>query len=70
MSEYERHLPSSESGHVHLPRVERSWTIGTVLASIGSLATIIVVIIGMIWGYAGLTPSKQNPVTYKGTYHG
>lgn len=66
MSEYERHLPFNESGHM-LPRVERSWTIGTVLASIGSLATIIVVVVGMIWGYAGVTFATNSIPDLKST---
>lgn len=50
MTDYERHEPRH-----HLPPVEKTWTIGTVLAAVGSLVTILVVVVGMIWGYAGVT---------------
>lgn len=44
----------------HLPRVERSWTIGTVLAASCSLVSVLVVIFGAIWAYAGVSYAAQN----------
>lgn len=52
MTDYERY---SQERARHLPRVERSWTIGTVLAAGASLVSILVVVVGMVWGYAGIS---------------
>jgi hypothetical protein len=60
MTDYERHLPQRESGHIHLPRIDRSWTIGTVLASLGSLLTIIVVVVTAIRSYDAVSYATQN----------
>jgi len=57
-TEYERFRnPKSNAAglNVELPHVENSWTIGTVLASVGSLCAVISVVVGLIWGYAGVT---------------
>lgn len=42
MTDYERHLPA----------VEHTWTIGTVLAASMSLVSLLSVLMGMTWGYA------------------
>lgn len=41
---------------MNIPKIKREWTIGTVLASLGSLSSIIIVLGSMWWmaaGYAG-----------------
>lgn len=55
MTDYERHLPQPEPHHMHLPPVEQSWTIGTVLAATMSLVSVISVLVAIIWGYAKVT---------------
>jgi hypothetical protein len=57
MREYES---AASPAHAHLPRVERSWTIGTVLAAGASFLTIILVVIGGFWNYAGLSYMTSN----------
>lgn len=44
----------------HLPRVERTWSIGSVIAAGSSLLGSVVIICGLIWGYAGVTFSTQS----------
>lgn len=44
----------------HLPRVERTWSIGSVIAAGSSLLGSIVIICGLIWGYAGVTFATQS----------
>lgn len=44
----------------HLPRVERTWSIGSVIAAASSLLGSIVIICGLIWGYAGVTFATQS----------
>jgi len=60
MTDYERQMPMRESGHVHLPRVERSWTIGTVLAATCSVVSLLSVLIAITWGYARVTYATDN----------
>lgn len=70
MTDYER-LSSRRSGnHAHLPSVDRTWTIGTVLAAIGSLVTVVVVVVGMIWGYAGISYATSSIPQIKETQEG
>lgn len=44
----------------HLPRVERTWSIGSVIAAGSSLLGSIVIICGLIWGYAGVTFATRS----------
>lgn len=61
MTDYERFLPDRDVRRSHhLPHVESTWSIGTVLAAVGSLVTIVVVVVGMIWGYAGISYAAHN----------
>ena len=44
----------------HLPHVDRTWTLGTVLAAVGSLLSLVSFIGGMIWFAAELKESTKN----------
>ena len=55
MTDYERYLPPREQGHVHLPRIEPTWTLGTVLAASCSVVSLLAVLVGITWGYARVT---------------
>lgn len=64
MRDYDRHAPPPlpplpDTPHL-LPRVQATWTIGTVLAAGASFMTIIVVIIGGFWNYAGISYVTSN----------
>lgn len=60
MTDYERFSHRGVPTRPHLPPVEHSWTIGTVLAAGASLVTILVVVAGMIWGYAGVSYATNS----------
>jgi TolA-binding protein len=59
MTDYER-LAHRETGHLHLPRVEPSWTIGTVLAAACSIVSLLSVLVAITWGYARVTYATDN----------
>jgi hypothetical protein len=70
MLEYERHLPRTPpppEPPAHFPHLDRTWTIGTMIAAVGSLMTVIVVIIGGFWNYAGLSYMTSNVPAIKRT---
>ena len=66
MGDYARTTPPPlpASPH-HLPRVQATWTIGTVLAASASFLTIFVVIIGGFWNYAGISYVTSNVPSMK-----
>lgn len=59
MTDYERHMPPTDH-HMHLPHVEKTWTIGTVLAASLSLVSLLSVLVGIIWGYARVTYATDS----------
>ena len=44
----------------HLPHVQNTWTLGTVLATSGSLFAVITVLVGMVLSYASIKYAANN----------
>ena len=42
-----------------MPRIEKSWTIGTLLAATTSVITLLAVAVGIIWGYSQVAYASQ-----------
>ena len=42
-----------------MPRIEKSWTIGTLLAATTSVVTLLAVAVGIIWGYSHVAYASQ-----------
>ncbi len=60
-ADYERLQMDANTPPTHrFPGIERTWTIGTVIAAIGSVVTVVTVIVGLVWGYAGISYSTQK----------
>ena len=66
MTDYERLIPDSD-GHRqhHLPRVEPTWTIGTVLAATCSVVSLLSVLVAITCGYARVSYVTDNVPTVK-----
>lgn len=61
MTDYERFLPDRDVRRSHhLPRVEPTWTIGTVLAAACSVVSLLSVLVAITWGYARVAYATDN----------